>query len=382
MSRRAGTAAAGGRTKETGDASQITVRGDAARPSLVTRSEEVVCVVRREDLVLDPGLQMRADNHSQGYIAELAEVCRAGKPLPPVVVFRDPESGAMRLVDGHARVEAHQRAEMSDVLAVVHDGGRRDAFEHALGVNATHGARRTRADLRKAVEAALADPAMVKWSSIRIADVCRCSDRYVDGVRRELAGPERSDLPEVRVGKDGKSYPAKKRRGGGPNGSAPMGEATGENSHAHRATDRGTNPIAEVGAKASAAVAQPQAEATTTVRERDVPTPSRAVAQVKSSEVVPAEGSTDDTVAVEVARKTGEDIRWSERRVREVGARLSRAVTRLKKADASVVRGLLRERRELGVLRALRDNLNTLLAVVDPLGEPTASQGNAQEAVS
>lgn len=365
-----------------GDAARPTVESGAGHSKPVKSAEEVVRFVHHENLVVDPGLQMRAHDHPREYVADLAEVCRAGGSLPPVVVFQDPTSGALRLVDGHARVDAHRLVGAGDVRATVHVGDRRAAFEFALGANATHGARRTREDLRKAVGAALADPEMVAWSSARIAEVCRCSDRYVDGVRRELAGPNRSDLTEVRVGKDGKNYALKKRGGAGPNGSAPMGEAAGENSQAHRATDRGTNPIAAVGAKASAAVARPQAVATTTVRERDVPTPSRVVAQVKSSEVAPAEGSTEDTVVAAVARKTGEDIRWCEREVRLVGARLARAIVRLQKADAAAVRGRLRERRELGVLRALRDNLNTLLAVVDPLGEPTASQGNAQEAVS
>lgn len=169
------------------------------------------------DLQFDPKLQTRAKPHDVKYIMTLVGVINEGTLQAPIVVFRDPTDGGMWLADGHARVEAAKSAGGAMIRARVYEGGLREAFMFALGANATHGARRTNADLRHAVLTALEDSEMGNWSNVQIAQVCLCSDTFVGIVRKKMA-PASGKPATRRKGRDGKLYPAKlPRRAAGSN---------------------------------------------------------------------------------------------------------------------------------------------------------------------
>jgi hypothetical protein len=173
-----------------------------------TFSEEDVPL---DELVIDPKLQLRTNGHEDAYVSELVVAVKDDKLTAPVVVFRD-DGGTLRLADGHARVEASRRAGKTTVRARVFKGGLHEAFVHALGANATHGTRRSSADLHNAVKAALVEPKMLDWSNVQIAGACGCSDHFVGKVRKALETSSIAPSPTHRTGKDGKRYPVKRGR--------------------------------------------------------------------------------------------------------------------------------------------------------------------------
>ena len=117
--------------------------------------------------------------------------------LPPVELVRVGER--LLIADGWHRVRAAERAGADTIAAVVRDGTVRDALLSALAAN--RGVRRTPDDLRVVVLAALADPAIGRWSDRRIAAHIGCADRTVGRVRAGMAKPEQ---PAPRVGADGR----------------------------------------------------------------------------------------------------------------------------------------------------------------------------------
>ncbi len=168
--------------------------------------------VKIDDLKFDPKLQTRAKPHDRQYVMGLCEVIRERGFQDSIVVFRDPTDGSQWVADGHARADAARSAGCATIRARVHEGGLREAFEFALGANATHGVRRTNADLRHTVLTALADPGTKTYTNEKIADLCHCSDHYVGVLRNKLAATSGNPAEARRTGKDGKSYPARRPR--------------------------------------------------------------------------------------------------------------------------------------------------------------------------
>ncbi len=156
----------------------------------------------------DGGTQARVGNNEET-VEAYAETMRDDRwkwtVENSVVVVKDPK-GIHWLADGFHRVEAAQRAGRTIVWARVLKGDRRDAVLYAAGANATHGLRRTRADVRRAIEVLLRDEEWVKWSNAEIARKVRCSDKTVASVRIELTSA--SEIPRLteRQGADGKTY--------------------------------------------------------------------------------------------------------------------------------------------------------------------------------
>jgi len=131
----------------------------------------------------DGGTQPRAQL-DQGVVEEYAEAMKAGAVFPPVVVFYDGTS--YWLVDGFHRVEAAKRIGATKIAADLHPRTLREAILHSVGVNATHGLRRTNADKRRAVSILLQDPEWSQWSDREIARQAGVSDRFVNSLRKEL----------------------------------------------------------------------------------------------------------------------------------------------------------------------------------------------------
>lgn len=185
---------------------------NAYRAPMTGSTPAVDVEVNIADLKFDPKLQTRAKPHDVQYIMTLVGVIKEGTLQDPIVVFRDPTDGSLWVADGHARADAARSAGCATIRARVHEGGLREAFEFALGANATHGVRRNNADLRHAVQMALEDPRTGNYTNVKIAELCHCSDHYVGGLRNTRAAAT-GNAPGARVtGTDGKSYPARRPR--------------------------------------------------------------------------------------------------------------------------------------------------------------------------
>lgn len=102
-------------------------------------------------LRLDGDTQSR-DGVKQEIVNEYAEDMREGAVFPPVVVYDDGES--KWLSEGFHRLHAARQVGAQEIEAEVRQGSKRDAQLNSMRSNATHGARRTNADKRRAVEMA------------------------------------------------------------------------------------------------------------------------------------------------------------------------------------------------------------------------------------
>lgn len=131
-----------------------------------------------------------------------------GDRFPPVIVFHDGTDHW--LADGFHRVAATEKAGGPDesIDADIRSGTLRDAIRYAITSNAKHGKRRSNADKRIAVIAALRDDEWSTWSSRVIASAVGVSHQFVENVRAEVSTVDTCDEPP-RSGADGKSYPAK-----------------------------------------------------------------------------------------------------------------------------------------------------------------------------
>lgn len=165
--------------------------------------KETIKVLALAHISTSSNLQMRVDTN-QSYIDELAEVAAAGREfngqLP--VVYNDGRNNW--LSDGYQRLAAHEKSGVKKMKCLIRQGTLDDAFMFALSANAQHGARRTNADKRKAVESAMAHEKCKQLSDRAIADLCGVSHFFVASVRKASTGSE-CQLNQQRTGKDGKT---------------------------------------------------------------------------------------------------------------------------------------------------------------------------------
>lgn len=156
-------------------------------------------VIELCDIELDGGTQPRTEI-DQNLVDEYAECL---DKLPPVTVFFD--GVKYWLADGFHRFHAHNRANLSEINCIVINGTQRDAILHSVGVNADHGKRRTNEDKRKAVLTLLNDEEWGKWSSSKIADLCKVSHTFVDNIRNSLATVASDNRERVYINKQGQT---------------------------------------------------------------------------------------------------------------------------------------------------------------------------------
>jgi hypothetical protein len=143
-------------------------------------------------------------------IAEYTERVTARDSFPPVDIFHD--GSEFWLGGGFHRYYAHHRAGKKTIACTINKGSRRDAVLFSCVANATHGLRRTDADKRKAVATLLSDEEWSQLSDRKIAELCHVSHTFVAGVRKQLATNASCQLPEKRVGRDGKARKAPEKR--------------------------------------------------------------------------------------------------------------------------------------------------------------------------
>lgn len=126
-----------------------------------------------------------------------------GATLPPVDLFFD---GSQHWIgDGFHRVLAFRAAERSEVPAIVHEGGKREAILHAVGANDAHGMRRTNADKRRSVEIMLRDEEWREWSNVAIAERCKVDQSTVSRIRSEMHPTLEKQKSQPRKGRDGRT---------------------------------------------------------------------------------------------------------------------------------------------------------------------------------
>ncbi|MEM9274398.1 MAG: hypothetical protein AAGA80_15750 [Cyanobacteria bacterium P01_F01_bin.143] len=107
-----------------------------------------------------------------------------GTKLPPVKVKFD--GTHYWLYDGFHTIRATEQAGQKEILAEITPGNLRDAILESVGVNATHGLRRSRETKRRAVTTLLKDPEWQKWSDREIARKCKVSNPFVSNLRKKL----------------------------------------------------------------------------------------------------------------------------------------------------------------------------------------------------
>lgn len=139
-----------------------------------------------KDIRTDGGTQGR-DTLSQDVVEEYAEFVKDGADLPAVKVFFD---GAHKwLADGFHRYFGYAKADRAAIPADVVAGTQRDAMIYSWSANAAHGLRRTNADKRKVVLAALADSEFGSKSDREIAKLCGVSHNFVSTMRKPVEKP-------------------------------------------------------------------------------------------------------------------------------------------------------------------------------------------------
>lgn len=148
------------------------------------------------------GTQVRAQTDWL-IVDDYAQAMKDGAIFPPIVVYFD--GSEYWLSDGFHRVEAAERAGLTEIAADVRRGTQRDAILHACSANAAHGLRRTNADKRRAVETLLRDEEWARWSDGEIARRCQVSDRFVSSMRKELS-PNGSEITTRTVQRNGTTY--------------------------------------------------------------------------------------------------------------------------------------------------------------------------------
>jgi len=196
-----------------------------------------------EKIRTDGGVQSR-ERISDDYVAELAELIKAGKKLPPIDVYSDGTD--VWAADGFHRILAHLKANRRTIRCNVHKGTKADAMWASCAANQDHGLRRTNADKRHAVGMALT--IHYGKSDRAIADHVGVSDTFVSGLR--------SHVPTVgtceRIGKDGKTYkvpppPTGKERTQRENAAGDSGYYNGENAGRGQKSDPNPNPLPSQG---------------------------------------------------------------------------------------------------------------------------------------
>jgi hypothetical protein len=148
----------------------------------------VVETIKLDDIDLAASWQPR-EEINKAVVASYAEIMEANEsydPFPPLVVFRSPTDGKLRLGDGFQRAEAAYDAGLTEVPVEIREGEYEDAKLYAASANANHGLRMTTADKRRAVAAVLEHAEGRKWNDRAIGRWCGVDHVTVGKVRSSL----------------------------------------------------------------------------------------------------------------------------------------------------------------------------------------------------
>ena len=114
------------------------------------------------DIRTDGGTQPRKELNFE-VVEEYRNAMESGVRFPDVTVFFD---GIEHwLTDGFHRIESIKRLGKTEIEPEIINGTLRDAVLFSVGVNSTHGLRRTNEDKRRAVLVLLNDEEWSQWSN-------------------------------------------------------------------------------------------------------------------------------------------------------------------------------------------------------------------------
>lgn len=148
-----------------------------------------------DEISIDGGTQQR-ERIDVDVVSDYAEAMINGEKFPPITLFYD---GITHWPgDGFHRYHASRKAEMLDIMAVIHKGTLRDAILFSTSANGRHGLRPTPGDKRKAVVTLLKDSEWTKWSDRAIAEHCHVSHTFVSKLRKEIAGESSSSTQKLK----------------------------------------------------------------------------------------------------------------------------------------------------------------------------------------
>ena len=153
-----------------------------------------------DDLVFDPNLNLRDQLDAE----TVERYDDAWDRMPPVTVFE--VDGRWLLVDGFHRHAAAIRRKIPRISAEIRAGTFTDALDHAAQANLAHGLPLTRAERRRVVETRLR--IHPDWSDRRLSDEMGVGRELIARVRKQLVEGGQLPASTVRVGADGKTYPA------------------------------------------------------------------------------------------------------------------------------------------------------------------------------
>lgn len=140
----------------------------------------------------------------QRYVDDL----NAGAKFPPVdVVFDDKDYW---LWDGFHRIEAHLRAQRTEILVIQRKGTLKDAQWNSFGANKDHGLPRTNEEKERAIRLALQHPNADGMTAVALARHLGVSDKTVTKYREQMQAVSEIPTLNTREGADGKQYPAKR----------------------------------------------------------------------------------------------------------------------------------------------------------------------------
>lgn len=174
-----------------------------------------------DQIRVDPKVQQREKGLNEATVEEYA---LSVDSLPPVRVFISKEDGEEKVIlsRGFHRLAAHRKAGRDVITAEVFEGDRDAAILDAVGDNATHGLRRTPADMARAVRTLLTNRLTKHLSKAQIAKAANMAwgtaDKLIKKIERELEAERREknepeeEAPKTRKGADGKTYKATKAK--------------------------------------------------------------------------------------------------------------------------------------------------------------------------
>lgn len=134
-------------------------------------------------------------------VKDYAEAYRRKEKLPPPVLFQDKGEKYFRLGDGLHRVSGATVNGDKTLVCEVREGGFEEALTFALTCNTTHGLRRSQADKKRVVEAALAQ--WPKLSDTELGKRCSVDHKTVAAYRKGMEGEGRIEGSATRVTKTG-----------------------------------------------------------------------------------------------------------------------------------------------------------------------------------
>lgn len=140
-----------------------------------------------------------------GWCRELGEPLERGGDLTPVTAFDVKEKGLLYLADGFHRRLAYLNARRRSIPALVVEGTYQDAVRFAAMANTSErGLKRTREDIRKAVEMLFADEDCWLWGDPMIAAHCNTTSKSVRAWRLEHCSKTGKTIPERTLSSDGR----------------------------------------------------------------------------------------------------------------------------------------------------------------------------------